>query len=346
MEGTGIGLSLTRELVKLMEGEITVKSPPTGSNKGSEFTVSIPVKKATAAETDFNYSVLNDEHEPKIKDTIAQRNEIALEPAVNGKALILLVEDNADVVAYTASCLPEYRLAVGKDGREGFEIATEIIPDLIITDIMMPFVDGFEMCRRLRKDERTSHIPIIMLTAKADIESRIEGLEQGADAYLEKPFHKEELLVRIKKLLELRRSLQQLYIKRAGLAVMNAEPTSTVAGELVPALNEIEDEFVKKIRQAVEEHLFDFNFSVEQLCKYVFMSHSQLHRKLDALTGYSPNKFIRIIRLNKAKDLLRNSSDSIASIALDCGYNDPGYFARVFKQEYNVTPQEWRGNKI
>ena len=343
MEGTGIGLSLTRELVKLMEGEITVKSPPTGANKGSEFTVSLPVKKLTVDTIGLNYEDMIDVQEKKITDVIELNYEIA-QPAVNGKSLILLVEDNADVVAYTASCLPDYRLAVGKDGREGFEIATEIIPDLIVTDIMMPFVDGFEMCRRLRKDERTSHIPIIMLTAKADIDSRIEGLEQGADAYLQKPFHKEELLVRIKKLLELRKNLQQFYIKRAGLTVINSETVLTVAGEVVPALNETEDEFVKKVRLVVEEHLFDINFSVEQLCKYVFMSHSQLHRKLDALTGYSPNKFIRIIRLNKAKDLLRNSSESIASIAMDCGYNDPGYFARVFKQEFNVTPQEWRGN--
>ena len=343
MEGTGIGLSLTKELVKLMEGEITVKSPPTGANKGSEFTVSLPVKKLTVDAIGLNYEDLIDVQENKISNDIELNYEIA-QPAVNGKALILLVEDNADVVAYTASCLPDYRLAVGKDGREGFEIATEIIPDLIVTDIMMPFVDGFEMCRRLRKDERTSHIPIIMLTAKADIESRIEGLEQGADAYLQKPFHKEELLVRIKKLLELRKSLQQSYIKRAGLAVINSQTATTVAGEVIPALNETEDEFVKKVRLVVEEHLFDINFSVEQLCKYVYMSHSQLHRKLDALTGYSPNKFIRIIRLTKAKDLLRSTSESIASIALDCGYNDPGYFARVFKQEYNVTPQEWRVN--
>ena len=127
------------------------------------------------------------------------------------------MEDNADVVAYTASCLPDYRLAVGEDGREGFEIATDIIPDLIITDVMMPFVDGFELCRQLRNDEHTSHIPIIMLTAKADMESKMEGLQQGADVYLEKPFHQRRIVIRIKKLLELRKNLQQYYLKKAGL---------------------------------------------------------------------------------------------------------------------------------
>lgn len=175
-EGTGIGLALTRELVKLMEGGIAVKSPPTGAVKGSEFTVLLPLKRALATE-----NVLND-------ITAKQRAEVntpAIFPAPlsaeQEKAsvpLILLVEDNADVVAYTASCLTEYRLAVGKDGREGFEIATEIIPDLIITDIMMPFVDGFELTAQLRSNELTSHIPVIMLTAKADVQSKIEVMKK------------------------------------------------------------------------------------------------------------------------------------------------------------------------
>jgi signal transduction histidine kinase/DNA-binding response OmpR family regulator/ligand-binding sensor domain-containing protein len=337
-EGTGIGLALTRELVKLMEGEITVKSPPTGSNKGTEFTVALPLKKLPAAEdapAPFNLKELETPGSAIIKNVqITDGNQPHERP------LILLVEDNADVVAYTASCLPDYRLAVGQDGREGFEIATDIIPDLIITDVMMPFVDGFELCGQLRQDERTSHIPIIMLTAKADMESRIEGLQKGADAYLEKPFNREELLIRIKKLLELRLGLQQYYLKKAGLQNVTTLAAVTAAEEISDI--KIEDAFVKKVREAIEAHLTETNFTVEHLCKRVFMSHSQLHRKLDALTGCSPNKFIRIIRLNKAKELMLEPSISIASVALDCGYNDPGYFARVFKQEFGLTPQEWR----
>lgn len=160
---------------------------------------------------------------PKSHYKVESYSKIQTEKSINAEEsilhsniqndLILLVEDNADVVAYTASCLSEYRLAVGKDGREGFDIACQIIPDLIITDVMMPFVDGFEMCKRLRQDERTSHIPIIMLTAKADMESKLEGLEHGADAYLEKPFYKDELKLRIKKLLEQRKLLQK-YIQK------------------------------------------------------------------------------------------------------------------------------------
>ncbi len=341
--GTGIGLALTKELVRLMEGEISVKSPPSGSNKGSEFTVSLPLAKVDdAAENDLSPLL-------KISDqttaVFPSENKIVITNE-NGdsKPLILLVEDNADVVAYTASCLPDYRLAVGKDGKEGFEIAKEIIPDLVVTDVMMPFVDGFELCKLLRSDEHTSHIPIIMLTAKADIESKLEGLSMGADAYLEKPFNKDELLIRINKLLELRKNLQQYYLQKAGLVHANTSPATAAGANELAMNNKREDEFVKRVREAIEVHLNDSHFTVEQLCKLVFMSHSQLHRKLDALTGCSPNKFIRMLRLNKAKELLKDPSNSIGSVALDCGFNDPGYFARIFKQEHGVTPQEWRGN--
>ncbi len=342
-EGTGIGLALTKELVKLMGGEISVKSPPAGANKGSEFTVMLPMKKVVALEAAGANPEVLEKFQQKLNTDI-NRLTISNEKQNNSKPLILLVEDNADVVAYTATCLSDYRLAVGKDGREGFDIATKTIPDLIITDVMMPFVDGFELCERLRNDEHTSHIPIVMLTAKADMESKIEGLQKGADEYLQKPFHKEELLVRIKKLLELRNKLQQYYLKKLGMD--NPEPyaivTETLAGQ-----NKIEDVFVKKIRVVIEANLTDADFSVEQLCKLVFISHSQLHRKLEAVTGLSPNRFIRIVRMNKAKELLKDPANSIGSIAVDCGYNDPGYFARVFKQDYKVTPQEWRvSNKV
>lgn len=341
-EGTGIGLALTKELVKLMNGTIAVKSPAVGATKGTEFTITIPLQKVSVDEAVITPDFVKEI--PAIP--VAARKEpvvISNEHTAPTTPLILLVEDNVDVVAYTASCLPQYKLAVGKDGKEGFEIATDLIPDLIITDVMMPFIDGFEMCRKLRLDERTSHIPIIMLTAKADMQSKLEGLEKGADVYLEKPFHKEELLLRIKKLLELRKNLQQYYSKQIGIAPTVETP---LTDEIITATFEepAEHEFVKKVRELVEANFNNYEFSVEQLCKLVFMSHSQLHRKLEALTGCSPNKFIRIVRLNKAKELLANPALSIASIALDCGYNDPGYFARVFKQECGVTPQEWRLN--
>lgn len=340
--GTGIGLALTKELVKLMNGNIAVKSPPVGAVKGTEFIITIPLTGASLAEEKTISLPSIYKESSTATTTVEDPSYYTTDPSNNGNGhpLVLLVEDNADVVAYTASCLPDYKLSVGKDGREGFDIAINQVPDLIITDVMMPFVDGFEMCRKLRQDERTSHIPIIMLTAKADIQSKLEGIEKGADVYLEKPFHKEELLLRIKKLLELRKNLQQYYSKQIGIAV-NAETESMPQAETIAA-EKTEHAFVKKVREIVEANFINYDFSVEQLCKLVFMSHSQLHRKLEALTGCSPNKFIRIVRLNKAKELLVNPASSIASVALDCGYNDAGYFARVFKQDTGLTPLEWR----
>ncbi len=339
-EGAGIGLALVKELVKLMNGAITVKSPPPGAFKGTEFTVSLPLRKISGMEEHISEGF----YERSASLETVQANSTVAEVAGNIDApLILLVEDNADVVAYIASCLAGYRLAVGKDGREGLDIAIDMIPDLIITDVMMPFMDGFELVSKLRADEKTSHIPVIMLTAKADAGSKIEGLQQGADAYLEKPFNTEELLVRVKKMLEARKMLQQYYLKKAGVSE-GMLPETMMLPDPFTAYS-IEDGFVKRVREVVEQHLPDINFTVEKLCRLVFMSHSQLHRKLDALTGCSPNKFIRMIRLKQAKELLQDPANSIASVALDCGYNDPGYFARVFKQEYGVTPQEWRFGK-
>ncbi len=338
-EGAGIGLALTKELVKLMEGAITVKSPPTGAHKGSEFTVSIPFKVLPVPVT------ISVENSSKVFPTVppSDFDHLALPSEYHPASvpLVLLVEDNVDVVAYIASCLPDYRLAVGKDGAEGMEIATNMVPDLIITDVMMPYMDGFELLNKIRHQEATSHIPVIVLTAKADMGSKIEGLEQGADAYLEKPFNKDELLVRIKKLLEMRDNLKQYYLKTAG--ILTSQSVVEMPEKMEAAT--VENSFVKRVREVVEQNMTDYDFTVEKLCKQVFMSHSQLHRKLEAVTGCSPNKFIRAIRFAKAKELLRNTNESIASIALDCGYSDPGYFARIFKQEQGVTPQEWRADE-
>ena len=340
-EGTGIGLALTKELIKLMNGTIGVKSPPVGANKGTEFIIRIPMTKSDLIDSSQTIIPAQDEKNVKAHtDEKIQIHHLNETISHSNVPIILLVEDNEDVVGYTAGCLTDYRLLVGRDGREGFDIAIEKIPDIIITDVMMPYVDGFEMVKKLRLDERTSHIPVIILTAKADIQSKLEGLESGADVYLQKPFHKEELLLRIKKLLELRKNLQQYYRKQIGILSPNEthkkENPETIIEE------KAEHEFVIKVREIIEANFNNYTFSVEQLCKLLFMSHSQLHRKLYALIDCSPNKFIRIVRLNKSKELLTNHSLSIATVALECGYNDPGYFTRVFKQEFGITPQECR----
>ncbi len=327
-EGTGIGLALTKELVKLMQGDIQVKSKP---GQGSEFIITLPIRQEAPEVV-----------QPVLVKNITSVNKVNISstPEIvenQSKPSILIIEDNADVVSYLVTCLQDhYQILIGSDGQQGVDLALHYIPDLIITDVMMPHKDGFEVCQILKNDERSSHIPIIMLTAKADMASKLEGLERGADDYLAKPFHKDELLIRVRKLLELRHKLQCYYLAAAGLT------EDTVIIKDISKVDIKENAFVKKVRQAVEEHLDDPELNVEKLCKKLIMSHSQLHRKLSALTGFSANTFIRYIRLNKAKELLRNQALTITSVAFDTGFNDPSYFGRVFKKEFGVTPQEWR----
>ncbi|MEQ1743787.1 MAG: two-component regulator propeller domain-containing protein [Saprospiraceae bacterium] len=338
--GTGIGLALTRELVKLMGGDIAAKSQ---SGKGAEFIVTLPIPVAEPQsnsqrlESEPDYPAFSFENQTETAASATSPPLPANRPAPIHAPLILLAEDNPDVVTYLASCLAgEYRLAVAKDGQEAIEIASETVPDLLVTDVMMPRKDGFEVCRTLRTDTRTSHIPIVMLTAKADMDSKLEGLEHGADVYLAKPFNKEELRLRIRKLLEMRKNLQQHYLAAAGLAEGAVLPRD------LPAIPGEEDRFVRKVREIVDAHLDDSNFDVEQLCRAMAMSHSQLHRKLSALTGLSATKFVRHIRLSKAKEMLRDSNLTIAAVAYDTGFTDPSYFGRVFRQELGLSPQEWR----
>ena len=345
-EGTGIGLALSKELVNLMKGEISVQSPPKGAKKGSEFLVSLPIEKETEIVKAANFEKIKivkpvidlpetssngTKNEPQ-KETKRIDNQRVKQKE---KPLILLAEDNEDVAAYVASCLSNYRLAVAENGQEGFEIAVEMIPDLIISDVMMPVMDGFEFCHKIKSDKRTDHIPVIMLTARADIESKLEGLELGANAYLPKPFEKQELLLHIKNLFGLRDKLRRHYQTVAGIT----EPQEIIEDNIEP---QPEDEFVIKVREIIEAQISNFDLNVEQLAKELHLSHSQFGRKLDALTGFSPNRFIRFIRLKKAKELLQDQDLSITVVAYDCGFGDPSYFTRVFKKEFGKTPIEWR----
>jgi signal transduction histidine kinase/DNA-binding response OmpR family regulator/ligand-binding sensor domain-containing protein len=353
-EGTGIGLALCKNLVTLMEGRISVQSPPVGTRRGSEFTVILPIRQEASMAAATQHQYLEPFKNTPIENT-SKASTMSTEavqsatPAIEKQAasfeniedpLILLVEDNADVVAYIASCLGNYHLLVAENGQEGLEMATEMIPDLIISDVMMPIMDGFELCQKLKTDERTDHIPVIILTARADMDSKMEGLEWGANVYLPKPFDKQELLLNIRNLFEFRRQLRRHYQQLAGLA----ESTEINADNLNTSISE--DEFVMKVREMVEANINDFNFTVEQLARELHLSHSQFGRKLDALTGFTPNHFIRNIRLKKAKELLLNQELSITAVAYDCGFNDPSYFTRVFKKEFGKTPLEWRSQAV
>jgi CheY-like chemotaxis protein/AraC-like DNA-binding protein len=337
--GTGIGLALAKELVKLMKGDISVSSK---LGEGTTFTVALPISRQASPPAPLE----EETHLPLaveiLEKTVSESSHFDSPfrgSGGEGAPLLLLIEDNPDVVKYLFTCLPGYRIEVAQDGEIGIEKAFDLIPDLILSDVMMPKKDGFEVCQILKNDERTSHVPIILLTAKADVESKLAGLERGADAYLPKPFHKEELLVRIRKLLELRQKLQAHYF---ALATGSAGAASTSA-DLAESFAAVEDAFVLKLRGIIESHLDDAGFSVEQLCREAAMSRAQLFRKLRALTGQSAGGLIRSIRIAKAKQLLREDpSLTIAAVAYDTGFSDPDYFAKVFKEEVGVPPSEWR----
>jgi len=220
------------------------------------------------------------------------------------------------------------------NGDEGLQVALEKVPDLIISDVMMPGKDGFELCRILKSDIQTSHIPIILLTGRSDHEAMMAGIEHGADAYLVKPFDPDELILRVKKLLELRTNLSLHYRQHATLKELEPSVSASV----------VENEFLKKLRSFIEDHINDMRFNMDMLCHQMAMSHAQLHRKVTALTGESVGKFVRAIRLSRAKELLKKSDLTISEIAYETGFSEPGYFTKVFSKEFNMSPSEYREN--
>lgn len=326
--GTGIGLALTRELVKALQGDIAVTS---AVGKGSTFSVRLPITRE-AAFADTPAPALSPAQPPVLSPVLTDTIDAADE-----RPLLLLVEDNADVVAFLADCLRDrYQLAVAYNGQAGIEKALELVPDLIVSDVMMPEKDGLELCDTLKNNERTSHIPLVLLTAKASIESRLAGLRRGADAYLAKPVHQEELTIVLDNLLALRRKFQEKYsrIELLSGSSENSAPTPEAAGDAA------EDAFLQKARDVVEAKMSNPNFGAEELCRALAMSQSQLHRKLTALTGKNITQFIRAIRLGKARQLLLAREMNVGEAALAVGFEDSKYFSRVFSEVFGVAPSK------
>ncbi|MBL7775025.1 MAG: response regulator, partial [Saprospiraceae bacterium] len=325
-EGTGIGLTLTKELVHLLGGRISAESRPGG---GALFFVTLPVAR-TAAKQPVQSENSETAQDPEPSAAFDARSPVSDDQ--QSRPRLLLIEDNADVVRYVASLLAaDYEIHEAANGREGVEAAFRLVPDLVISDVMMPEMDGYQVCRILKTDELTCHIPIVLLTAKADRQSKIKGLTHGADEYLPKPFDPEELFVRLEKLLELRRRLQEKY---AG-----PDQLSTLARSAAASLDEL---FLQKAISIVEVRLADEEFDMPQLCLALNMSRSNLFRKLKALTGKSATDFIRSIRLKKAKDLLETTDMNVMEVCYAVGFGSPNYFSRVFQEAFGVTPSEVR----
>jgi YesN/AraC family two-component response regulator len=246
------------------------------------------------------------------------------------ETIVLLVEDNADLRAFIRDRFDSsFRLIEADNGAEGLEMAIEMVPDLVISDIMMPRMDGYTLCRRLKSDERTSHIPVVLLTAKADRDEKLVGLELGADAYLTKPFDSEELLVRSRNLIEQRRLLRQRF---SGTVVLRPSELE---------LESLDRVFLEKALAIIEERMDDEELSVETLAKELFLSRSQLHRKLKALTNQTPTIFIRNTRLERAAQLLNANSASIGEIAYQVGFSSQAYFTKCFRDHFGCTPSEF-----
>ncbi|MCB0543273.1 MAG: helix-turn-helix domain-containing protein [Saprospiraceae bacterium] len=327
-EGTGIGLAHTLELVKAMGGDIGVESEV---GKGSTFLVRLQVTKNAPASDRVTLS-RPVEGLPNIENLVnpPERYHSSLGSHHRKLPQLLIIEDNPDVVVYLKSCLKElYRIDVAFNGNIGIEKALENIPDLIISDVMMPEKDGYQVCDTLKNDERTSHIPIVLLTAKADAASKIAGLRRGADAYITKPFDKEEMLVRLEMLVERQKRMVAYFSKN--LHAGNAQ------GETEEAIR-VEDAFMQKVRQIVEAHHGDEDFALPQLCQKIGLSRSQLFRKMQALSGTTPSDFIRSYRLNKAKTLLETTDLTVSEVAWQVGFKDLGHFSRSFQEAFGMPP--------
>ncbi len=356
-EGTGIGLALTKELVELHGGTITVESVV---DRGSVFRVFLPIGKQVGSWQLAAGSATSPPLPPLLKErgrrgqgvkggevqpttdnqkpaTYNLQPETDQEPETrNPKPLVLIVEDNPDLRLYIRGILgPDYLMLEAGNGKRGLEKALEHIPDLVLTDVMMPEMDGFELSRRLKTDERTSHIPVIILTAKAGMESKIEGLETGADDFITKPFDPEELQVRIKNLISQRRRLRERYLTTAGASLFRA--AETPAAELLS----MDEQFLRRVKHIVENRLSDSAFSVDELASAVHLSRVQLHRKLKALIDLPASDYIRALRLNKAAELLEHKTANIAEIAYDVGFTNPGHFSEAFRKQFEVLPSEF-----
>ena len=336
-EGTGIGLALVKELVQIHHGKVSVES-----NLGvTSFTVKLPLNEGYLKEDEKVASIPVDFTSEERME--AMLHDISTHSMVQGGSVItsvseavyqleiLIVEDNRDLRSFVGNILQyDYKVIEAVDGIDGVEKAEATIPDLIISDVMMPRMDGFELCKKLKTNEKTNHIPLILLTAKAAREHKLEGLEIGADDYLVKPFDAAELLIRIKNLIAIRQKLQRKY---QGESWQKPKAVTVIS---------IHQKFIEALKSVTEKNMGNELFGVEDLGKAMAMSRSQIHRKLKALTGLSATTFIRNYRLHRAADLLKQGAGNVTEIAYQVGFNSQTYFSSSFQELFGCSPTEYK----
>ena len=326
--GAGLGLALVRNLVLLHKGEITVKSTV---DQWTVFKVNIPVSKKYFNENEIveNGVVSSIDKTSELDDIENLRTENN-SGFKEDSTIILVVDDNADIRYYIRNlCEHSYTILEAENGREGTAMAIKFIPDLIICDIMMPVMTGIELCNKLKNDERTSHVPIILLTAKSGNKNELEGVKTGADDYITKPFNSEILKLKVSNLIESRKKLRNRYSQELVLKPKDIAVTPT------------DELFFKKIQIILDEHLSDPDFNATSFSNRLIMSRMQLHRKLMAYTGLSSTAFIRSQRLKQAVHILKTSDATINEVAYTVGFNTPSYFIKCFREAYNKTPSEY-----
>ncbi len=289
--------------------------------------------QATGSIDDLTASQQETVHVEKAAET-----ETASQENPEETATVLIVDDNADIRVYLRSILQDkYQINEAADGQQGLALANEIVPDLIVSDVMMPVMNGLEFCQRVKNGTATSHIPVILLTARALSHHQIEGYESGADAYITKPFSAEVLMARIGNLLKSRHQLKDLFGKVAGTE--GTDPVETPAEELIPQ-NKKEDAFVTKFRDFVEKNLADSDLNVETIGAELGLSRVQLYRKVKALTGQSPVELLRTARLQKGRALLQTTDKNVSEVAYEVGFTAPSYFTKCFKDEFGISPSD------
>lgn len=319
-EGTGIGLSLSKELAELMGGQIQVTSE---KGVGSSFVLSLPIRE------------VHTEALPS-EAFVREKPEITIDVPRNDteQRVILIIEDNAELRGFIRQSIGSgWQVAEASNGEEGVRKALDLVPDLIISDVMMPIKDGYAVCDELKNNEITAHIPVILLTAKGGMDSKIKGLRTGADDYLTKPFNTEELLARMHNLMEQRRRMREYYQQQLPGAIR-------AASELPETLSAPDKEFLRRFMLVLEENLSDEKLGVEDFAQKMFVSRVQLLRKLKALTGQSPTDYIRVFRLERAMALLQNREGNIMQVSAQVGFGNEKYFSTVFKEYFGKSPSE------